>query len=262
MQLLRVGLVQLEVEVKIEGMPVKALLDTGAQSTIISRSTLHAVVKHLQEHKRTPPELKLPTARLYGKDGEKGGKPLYITAQVPFVVSLGQNSVTVPVFMQPDSEQACLLGMNALPLLGIEVRLSNGTQILPSEQKLGNHAKPAVSKVSLLTSAVVPSHKGCALPAVATNPDVALSDGDFLFEPNQKALGSRGLSSLECLVTAEGGNVFLPVENFEEFTAQLDAGEEIGMLRPLDLPPSCCEDTTHTLPSSTAVVKTIAPSPE
>lgn len=40
----------LEVEVKIEGVPVKALLDTGAQSTIISRSTLHAVAKHLQEN--------------------------------------------------------------------------------------------------------------------------------------------------------------------------------------------------------------------
>ena len=142
------------------------------------------------------------------------------------------------------------------------MRLSNGTQILPSGQKPDNPTKPAVSKVSLLTSAVVLSHKGCALPAVATNPGVALSDGDFLFEPNQKALRSRGLSALECLVTAEGGKVFLPVENFQEFTAHLDAGEEIGMLRPLDLPPLCCEDTTHTLPSSTAVVKTTAPSPE
>ena len=170
--------------------------------------------------------------------------------------------MTVPVFVQPDSEQACLLGMNALPLLGIEVRLSNGTQILPSEQKPDNPTKPAVSKVSLLTSAVIPSHEGCALPAVATNPSVALSDGDFLFEPNQKALGSRGLSALECLVTAEGGKVFLPVENSQVFTAHLDAGEEIGMLRPLDLPPLCCEETTHTLPNSTAVVKTTAQSPE
>ena len=40
----------LEVEMEIEGVSVKALLDTGAQSTIISRSTLHAIVKHLQEN--------------------------------------------------------------------------------------------------------------------------------------------------------------------------------------------------------------------
>ena len=75
-------------------------------------------------------------------------------------------------------------------------------------------------------------------------------------------LESRGLSALECLVTAEGGKVFLPVENFQEFTAHLDAGEEMGMLRPLGSPPSCCEDTTPTLPSTTATVKTTPPSPE
>ena len=46
---------------------------------------------------------------------------------------------------------------------------------------------------------------------------------------------------------------------FKEFTAHLDAGEEIGMLRPLDLPPLCREDT---LPSSTAILKTTAQSPE
>ena len=42
----------LEVEVEIEGVPVEALLDTGAQSTIISRSTLHMVVKHLRKNNR------------------------------------------------------------------------------------------------------------------------------------------------------------------------------------------------------------------
>ena len=82
--------------------------------------------------------------------------------------------MTVPVFVQLDSEQACLLGMNALPFLGIEVRHSNGIQILPSGQKPENPLKPAVSKVSLLISTVVPSHKGCVLPVGATSPDVTL----------------------------------------------------------------------------------------
>ena len=254
----------LEVEVKIEGVPVKALLDTGAQSTIISRSTLHSVVKYLQGCNQPVPQLQLPTARLYGKDGEKGGKPLYITAEIPFVISLGPNSVTVPVFVQPDSEQACLLGMNALPFLGIEVRDSNGIQLLPTEPKSDDAPKPVASQISLLTSAVVPSHKGRVLHAKATSPDAVILDGDFLFEPNQKALGSCGLSASECLVTAEGGKVSLPIENFQEFTAQLDAGEEIGMLRPLDSPPSLCENTSTVdpLPSTTAVVKTTAASPE
>ena len=251
----------LEVEVNIEGVPVKALLDTGAQSTIISRSTLHSIVKHLQECDQPVPRLELPTARLYGKDGEKGGKALYITAQVPLVVSLGSNSVTVPVFVQPDSEQACLLGMNALPLLGIEVRQSNGTLILPSELKPGNSSRTTISRISLLTSAVVPSHKGCVVHAEICNPDMALSDGDFLFEPNQKVLGSRGLSALECLVTVEQGKVSLPVDNFQEFTAHLDAGEEIGVLRPCDSS-LISSHSTSPPPSTAAVVKTMDPPPE
>ena len=49
--------------------------------------------------------------------------------------SLRPKSVTVPVFVQPDSEQACLLGMNALPFVGIEVRDSNGIQLLPTKPK-------------------------------------------------------------------------------------------------------------------------------
>ena len=207
------------------------------------------------------PRLELPTARLYGKDGEKGGKALYITAQVPLVVSLGSNLVTVPVFVQPDSEQACLLGMNALPLLGIEVRQSNGTLILPSELKPGNSSRTTISKISLLTSAVVPSHKGCVLHAEICNPDMALSDGDFLFEPNQKVPGSRGLSALECLVTVEHGKVSVPVDNFQEFTAHLDAGEEIGVLRPCDSS-LISSHSTSPPPSTAAVVKTMDPPPE
>ena len=48
-----------------------------------------------------------------------------------------------------------------------------------------------------------------------------------MFEPNQEAVGSCGLSVFECLVTAEEGKATLPIENFQEFTVYLDAGEEM-----------------------------------
>jgi len=79
------------------------MMDTGAQSTIISRSTLHDVNRYLKQQGQELPPLKLPTVRLYGKDGEKGGKQLVITAQVTLKFSLGDRSVQVPVFVQPDS---------------------------------------------------------------------------------------------------------------------------------------------------------------
>ena len=79
--------------------------------------------------------MEIPTARLYGKDGKKGGKALYITAQVQLTLTLKSKSVAVTVFVQPDSEQECLLGMNVIPLLGIEVRHSDGTLLLPVEDE-------------------------------------------------------------------------------------------------------------------------------
>lgn len=63
------------------------------------------------------PELESPTAHLYGKDTERGGKALYITAQVSFVVTFGLSLVPVPVFIQPGNKQACILGKHAIPTL-------------------------------------------------------------------------------------------------------------------------------------------------
>ena len=50
--------------------------------------------------------------------------------------------------------------------------------------------------------------------------------------------------------------MFLPVENFQEFTAYLDAGEEIGMLQPWETPLPNCENTTHPVPNTSATVNT------
>ena len=83
----------LHVDLNIEGLPVKAMVDTGAQSTIVSRSTLHAVNRYLKQWGRELPPLELPTVCLYGKDGEKGGKQLVITVHVPLVLSFGDISV-------------------------------------------------------------------------------------------------------------------------------------------------------------------------
>ena len=86
----------LEVTVEIEGVPTQAMVDTGAQSTILSRSAFHDVVRHLQKTGQKVPSLELPTVKLYGKDGQKSGKQLCITAQTSLVITLRSRSVTVP----------------------------------------------------------------------------------------------------------------------------------------------------------------------
>lgn len=101
----------LHVDVDIKCVPVTALVDTGVQSTIISQSMLHAVNRHLGRGvaNYSPVQKRCREKEL--------GKELLITSQVPLVLSMGDKSVSVPVFV-PDSEQACLLGIT---LLGIRV---------------------------------------------------------------------------------------------------------------------------------------------
>ena len=59
-------------DLQIEGVRVEALVDTGSQCTIISRTTLHAIAKHLRENGHPLPKLEEQTVKLFGKDGQNG----------------------------------------------------------------------------------------------------------------------------------------------------------------------------------------------
>lgn len=128
-------------------------MDTGAQSTIMSRATLHTVNQHLKQQGLELPPLELRTVRLYGK----GRKELLITAQVPLVLSLDDSSVSVPVFVQPDSDQACLLGINAIPRLGISVLRDEGKPMSSQSADCSSQTKEIA--VNLVKSTTLPSQR-------------------------------------------------------------------------------------------------------
>ena len=108
------------IDLKIEGVKVEAMVDTGAQSTIITWAFLHEIDNSLKAQGRPVPELEVPRARLFTKECN-GIKPgLDITAQVMLTVETDNRCVTVPVFIQPNSEQLCLLGRNAATILGLK----------------------------------------------------------------------------------------------------------------------------------------------
>ena len=106
------------------------MIDTGSQSTIISRSLLCAISAHCRSQDLPYPELDVPTARLFGKGGHGGGhgggRDLVITAQLQLIIEADGESTNVIVFVQPDSKQQCLLGMNVWPALGLSIRRANG----------------------------------------------------------------------------------------------------------------------------------------
>ena len=113
-------------DVSVEGEKVEAMVDCGCPTTITSRSLLHAIARNMQRQGCKPPELTRPVLKLYGKDGKS---ELVITAQTKLTIEADGKSACVPVFIQPDSEQPCLLGMNAAPSLGLSFCRANGEPI-------------------------------------------------------------------------------------------------------------------------------------
>jgi len=59
--------------VKIGGVSVEALVDTGSQSTIISRALLHEIGSYCRNQGTPLLTLEKPTVHLFGKDGKGGG---------------------------------------------------------------------------------------------------------------------------------------------------------------------------------------------
>ena len=143
-----------QMELLVEGLKVPAVVDTGSQSTIISRALLHDIKRHLEGQGKSMPKLELPRVKLFGKDGSSE-KPLNIMAQVRLTFEAGGQTVTVPAFVQPESEQQCLIGMNVIPLLGISIRRVNGEPLVLSADHKHN-----VAHVSLLKTITIPSMKG------------------------------------------------------------------------------------------------------
>lgn len=90
--------------------------------------------------------------------------------------------------------------------------------------------------------------------AKVASPDVPLSDGEFLFEPSPGMLGDRGLTTWESVVTARGGEVLLPIDNYSGTTLRISAGEELGTLRALPVDPPISSGAT---PGTSAAVNTV-----
>ena len=114
----------LYVDLTIGCVPVQAMVDTGSQFTIISRDVLHQVCRHLASQGKPLPQLKVPSVRLYGKDGKKTQCELNISAVA--LLTMEADGIQTPVFIQPDSDQPCLFGMNAAPSFNLQFLRANG----------------------------------------------------------------------------------------------------------------------------------------
>ena len=227
-------------DVTIEGMPVVAMVDCGSQTTIISRSLLHRIARKLQEEGKPLPELKIPSVRLYGKDGPNGRSQLPISAEVELRIEANGETVTVPMFVQPNSAQACLLGTNAT--VPLKFRFLDGSgKPLRTTHDPGPEPRPAT--VSLIQAVTIPSRKCCFLRAKVSG-ERSLGE-ELLFQPKGSLINSVGGSTMDSLVTLlEGDTLLVPFQNFEKHSVDLPAGVELGVVEPFDENVSIPQDGT------------------
>lgn len=173
-------------DVSIEGVEVEAKVDCGSPTTIISRSLLLLIGQSMSHQGHDLPPLSRPCIKLYGKDGKR---ELVISAQTKLTIEADGKSACIPVFVQPDSEQACLFGMNAAPSLGLSFHKANGE---PLKSKPNQSLSTCVC---LLQTARVP---GCTGKFLEAKIDVDMPPGmHTVFEPEPGVLESHGLSAQE-----------------------------------------------------------------
>ena len=214
----------LTIELNVEGVNVTAIVDTASNSTIISRSMLHDIKRQLDSESKPMPKLELPCVPLYGKEGTKG-KPLDITAQVLLSYSCDGRKVTVPTFIQPESEQRCLIGMNVIPFLGITVRRANGR---PLHAVVEHEAQ-----VRLVQSVVIPGQKGRMVEACVEGNTCGK---EFLFQPEPRTLQELGVWTQKSLISVQtDGRTLIPVQNFQGMPLKFDKGIQLGIASQCEL---------------------------
>ena len=149
----------LYLDVTIQEQPVTAVVDSGSQATIISRGFLHQIGQRLYHQGCPLPLLELPTMKLYGKGGKEKDRENVISAQTSLTIATDGRTVTVPVFIQPDSEVPCLLGMNVLPALGITFLRADGKQLSTSRSQ--THGLATAQVCLIHASYVLACHGSC-----------------------------------------------------------------------------------------------------
>ena len=141
-------------------------------------------------------------------------------------------SVSAPVFVQPNSEQSCLLGMNIAPELGLKFLDNHGS---PLKECPGYLNPKATSNVQLILASTLPGRKGRFLEAKL---DCTLKPGtEIIFKPATESLHAIGIGAQDALLRSgvlDQGKVLIPLQNFEHNNVDLVAGLELGCAEPTE----------------------------
>ena len=224
-------------EVLLDQVPVKALLDTGSTTSIVSLDFFIQTAAR----KRLPNQSPLD----WGKSVRErlqpttvslrsyGGDELTIVSQVKCHLARGCHSLEPVLQVQRGAPVNLQLGTDVLPLLGFSLvqdeRGGRSTNLLEDADKdVSSVAPPA--EVKLIQATRLPARHR-KLIRVEIDGQIVTS----LFEPELQALGQRGIAmAIAVMGIGVGKRMTLVISN-QGTAVQLEEGVILGKLQPVTL---------------------------
>ena len=129
----------LNLALMVDGIPVKALVDTGCPATIISREICRKILD--KEREAEPPELWMERAAKRLQHPSLSlkaycGTELSIGAEIAVQVTTPYHTVHGSVLVQKDTPVDMLLGTDLMSALGISILDADGRSLLSEEQSV------------------------------------------------------------------------------------------------------------------------------
>ncbi len=276
----------LTADVRFEGAPVRALIDTGSPVTIVSLSFLLQALAKQRGERQTPAEwetavrerLDPPAVTLQNY----GGDELSIVRQITASISRENHTCQATVLVQKDAPLDLLLGTDLQSLLGFlflqtekdgvavdllqtkawEVKPVGPTESLRDSPTVGNllveasrersgENMPAPAMVRLIKVVRLPARHGKLVKAHV---------GDFpknttaIFESSSSLLGEEGVTIEDAATQLDDDHcVTLVVHNNSLEPVHLNEGEVIGSLQAVTLLPTSPDGEEQSATQSTRV---------
>ena len=139
------------IEVQIEGLPIRGIIDTGSDITILSGTAFQEIVTAcgIKREQFKPPDR---TACIYGH------QPLKLDGQLDLQIKFGEKSMSERVYVKLDAPDALLLSENVCCKLNIVTYHPDVRSVLPAtDQSKLKKKKNKKAKISLIQTVRLPA---------------------------------------------------------------------------------------------------------
>ena len=203
--------------VTVEGVPVNAMVDSGSEPIIISWCMLHQVFHHCRQLGVPKLKLKVPSVKLYGKDGRFWGKNFWSPLKPHWLYALtGDPYKFLSSFSRLANRIAFLVWMPH-QILGYSFWTQETIHFSHEVRKY--RAKALLFILSkYVTFLVVKEYNMSKL--TRTYPRIE----KCFFEPNLRTLGNYSLQ------VSPKGELYVPIQNFQQSLTRLPEGMELGQV--------------------------------